>query len=75
MTVLERVFWIYPQIKNIGYITFDYLGKYSFIFIKYCGTDNDKILKILNENDENDNSSDKNSTDIIEGRKNYINYL
>ena len=75
MTVLERVFWIYPQIKNKGYITFDYLGKYSFIFIKYCGTDNDKILKILNGNDENDNSSDKNSTDIIEGRKNYINYL
>ena len=76
MTILERVFWIYPQIKNKGYITFDYLGKYSFIFIKYCGTDNDKITKIINENDEKDIiSSDKNCSEIVKERRNYINYV
>ena len=34
ISVLERVFWIFPTIKNKGYMTFEYLGKYSFIFIK-----------------------------------------
>ena len=68
MTILERVFWIYPQIKNKGYITFDYLGKYSFIFIKYCGTDNDKIMKTISD-------TDSNSTELVEEKKNYKNYL
>ena len=75
MTILERVFWIYPQIKNKGYITFDYLGKYSFIFIKYCGTDNNRIKNIITDSDVNDNSNDKNSGDTVEQRRKYMNYL
>ena len=63
MTILERVFWIYPQIKIKGYLTFDYLGKYSFIFIKYCGTDTDKILKTLGDKDDNDNDEDDKDKD------------
>ena len=70
MTILERVFWIYPQIKNKGYITFDYLGKYSFIFIKYCGTNNDKIMKTISNND-----NDNDSNELVEEKKNYSNYL
>ena len=68
ITVLERVFWIFPIIKNKGYMTFEYLGKYSFIFIKYCGCDNDKILKIINEKEDKNN-------EMIEERRNYINYI
>ena len=60
MTILERIFWIYPQIKNKGYITFDYLGKYSFIYIKYCGTDNDKILKTISDKEEKDEENEEN---------------
>ena len=71
MTILERVFWIYPQIKNKGYITFDYLGKYSFIFIKYCGTDNDKIMKTISKKEE---ESEKDNKELIEARRNYSNY-
>ena len=61
-TVLERLFWLVPQIKSKGYITIDHSGKHSFVFIKFCGTDNDKILKIV----DNDNS-DKDEK--------YLNYL
>ena len=68
ITVLERVFWIFPIIKNKGYMTLEYLGKYSFIFIKYCGCDNDKILKIINEKEDKNN-------EMIEERRNYINYI
>ena len=75
MTILERVFWIYPQIKNKGYITFDYLGKYSFIFIKYCGTDNKRIMNIITDSDDNDNSNDNYNVDTVEQRTKYINYL
>lgn len=64
MTILERVFWIYPQIKIKGYLTFDYLGKYSFIFIKYCGSENEKVLNILNDKEE-----DKTNTELIEEKK------
>ena len=71
MTILERIFWIYPQIKNKGYITFDYLGKYSFIFIKYCGCDNDKVMKTISNKEE---ESDKNNKELIEARRNYKNY-
>ena len=70
MTILERVFWIYPQIKIKGYLTFDYLGKYSFIFIKYCGSENEKVINILNDKEE-----DKENTELIEEKKNYSNYL
>ena len=84
ITILERVFWIYPQIKNKGYITFDYLGKYSFIFIKYCGTDNDKIMKTIESDDKSseksddksaEKSDDKENKELIESKKNYSNYL
>ena len=60
MTILERDFWIYPQIKNKGYITFDYLGKYSFIFIKYCGIDNKKVLKIISDIDDKKEGENEN---------------
>ena len=79
MTILERIFWIYPQIKNKGYITFDYLGKYSFIYIKYCGTDNDKILKTISDKEEKDEENEENEKDknneLIEAKRKYSNYL
>ena len=68
ITILERLFWIFPTIKNKGYMTFDYLGKYSFIFIKYCGCDNERIMKIINEEENNNN-------EITEERRNYNKYL
>ena len=68
ITVLERMFWIFPSIKNKGYMTFEYLGKYSFIFIKYCGFDNERIMKIMNEKEDKSN-------EMIEEKKNYVNYL
>ena len=82
MTILERDFWIYPQIKNKGYITFDYLGKYSFIFIKYCGIDNKKVLKIISDIDdkkEGENENVKTINKIVififEKRRNYLDYM
>ena len=78
MTILERDFWIYPQIKNKGYITFDYLGKYSFIFIKYCGIDNKKVLKIISDIDdkkEGENENVKTINKIFEKRRNYLDYM
>ena len=78
MTILERVFWIYPQIKIKGYLTFDYLGKYSFIFIKYCGTDNDRIMKTISDDDknnDNDNNNDvENNKRLIKCKKDYLNF-
>ena len=68
MTILERVFWIYPQIKNKGYITFDYLGKYSFIFIKYCGADNEKVMKTIS-------NTENTSNELFEEKRKYSNYL
>ena len=68
ISVLERVFWIFPTIKNKGYMTFEYLGKYSFIFIKYCGCDNERIKKIVDE------KSDVNQEMIME-RRSYNNYV
>ena len=68
ISVLERVFWIFPTIKNKGYMTFEYLGKYSFIFIKYCGCDNERIKKIVDE------KSDVNQEMIME-RRSYNNHV
>ena len=68
ISVLERVFWIFPTIKNKGYMTFEYLGKYSFIFIKYCGCDNERIKKIVDE------KSDVNQEMSME-RRSYNNYV
>ena len=79
MTILERVFWIYPQIKIKGYLTFDYLGKYSFIYIKYCGTDNEEIIKTISDENEykddkkNDNDVENNKL-LFEQKKSYLNF-
>ena len=68
ISVLERVFWIFPTIKNKGYMTFEYLGKYSFIFIKYCGCDNERIKKIVDEKNDINH-------EMEEERRNYNNYI
>ena len=68
ITVLERMFWIFPTIKNKGYMTFEYLGKYSFIFIKYCGLDYERILKIMDEKEDK-------KAEMFEERRNYLNYV
>ena len=74
ITILERDIWICPQIKSKGYITFDYLGKYSFIFIKYCGTDNDKIIKTISDTDSN-NDGKNNNMELVKEKRNYLNYM
>lgn len=68
ITVLERLFWIFPTIKNKGYMTFEYLGKYSFIFIKYCGCDNERILKLINDKEDN-------NKEALEEKRNFNNYV
>ena len=68
ITVLERLFWVFPTIKNKGYITFEYLGKYSFIFIKYCGCDTERVINIISDKENKEN-------DIIQERRNYKKYV
>ena len=68
ITILERLFWIFPTIKNKGYMTFDYLGKYSFIFIKYCGCENERVKNLISNKAANDN-------EMIEERKSYNKYV
>ena len=68
ITVLERLFWVFPTIKNKGYMTFEYLGKYSFIFIKYCGCDNERVSNIISGKENKNN-------EVIEERRNFNKYV
>ena len=68
ITVLERLFWVFPTIKNKGYLTFEYLGKYSFIFIKYCGCDDERVMNIISDKETKNN-------EVIEERRNFNKYV
>ena len=53
LTVLNRDFGIYYEIKHNGFITLNYLGKYIILHIMHAGIDMDSIIKITNNNEYN----------------------
>ena len=53
LTVLNRDFGIYYEIKHNGFITLNYLGKYIILHIMHAGIDMDSIKKITNTNEFN----------------------
>jgi len=53
LTVLNRDFGIYYEIKHNGFITLNYLGKYIILHIMHAGIDMDSIKKITSSNEYN----------------------
>ena len=53
LTVLNRDFGIYYEIKHNGFITLNYLGKYIILHIMHAGIDMDSIKKITNTDEFN----------------------